>query len=318
MNSDKNTTLRRFLATLGAGTRRQLGRTDQRIEAWLSRHGITVLRYALALVFFWFGIVKPFDVSPADPVVQNGVYFLPFWLFFPILGWWEALVGVGLLYDRTVRPAVYLMVVQMLGTMIPLVTVPEMTFTSAPLVPTEVGAYIIKNWVLLSGGLVVLAAVETRPADGGSTADRSPGRSALSTVRAVERRAFALVDRYGLQLLRYSLAVVLVWFGTLTAAGVGDVAGLVAAAMGVAPTDGAAVALGLLKVAGGIALLHRRTTRLAFLLVAMYVAVTSVPLVTMPAETFTRFPYGPSFEGVYVVKNWVLLGAGMVVGGAVK
>lgn len=309
-------TLRRSLATVSAGARRQLGRTDQRIEAWLSRHGVAVLRYALAFVFFWFGIVKPFDVSPADPVVQNGVYFLPFGLFFPILGWWEALVGIGLLHDRTVRPAVYLMVVQMLGTMIPLVTVPEMTFTAAPFVPTEVGAYIIKNWVLLSGGLVVLAATETPPGDG--DLDRPPGGGALASVRTAERRVFAFVDRYGLSLLRYSLAVVLVWFGALTAVGVGDVAGLVATAVGVAPTDGAAVALGLLKVAAGLALLHRRTTRLAFVFVAVYAVVTSVPLVTMPAETFSRFPYGPSFEGVYVVKNWVLLGAGMTIGGAVK
>lgn len=143
-------------ATLTAGIGAYLGRIDRTLEAWLSRYGPAVLRYSLALVFFWFGIVKPFDVSPADPVVRNGVYFLPFDLFFPVLGWWEALVGLGLLHRRTVRPAVYLMVAQMLGTMIPLVTAPGMTFVRFPLVPSEVGAYILKNWVLLSGGLVVL------------------------------------------------------------------------------------------------------------------------------------------------------------------
>lgn len=164
--ASNTTTLWQSVASVGAAARYRLGRIDRRIESRFARYGVPVLRYALALVFFWFGIVKPFDVSPADPVVRNGVYFLPFDLFFPVLGWWEAIVGVGLLHDRTLRPAVYLMVVQMLGTMIPLVTAPEMTFVLVPLVPTEVGAYIIKNWVLLSGGLVVLAAAESRGDEG--------------------------------------------------------------------------------------------------------------------------------------------------------
>lgn len=143
-----------------AAARDGVGELDRTLESWCSKHGITVLRYALAMVFFWFGIVKPFDVSPADPVVATGITFLPFGLFFPILGWWEAIVGVGLLFDRTLRFAVYLMVFQMLGTMIPLATAPGMTFIAFPFVPSEIGAYIIKNWVLLSGGLVVLARAE--------------------------------------------------------------------------------------------------------------------------------------------------------------
>lgn len=148
------------LQGVATGIRGDLTRLDSAFESWLARHGVPVLRYALAAVFFWFGIVKPLGISPANPVVYHGVFFLPFDLFFPVLGWWEALVGVGLLFDRTVRYAVYLMVFQMLGTMIPLFTTPWMTFVDWPLVPSEVGAYIIKNWVLLSGGLVVLSMVD--------------------------------------------------------------------------------------------------------------------------------------------------------------
>lgn len=145
-----------FIATV----RRELHRLDRTLEAWLARYGVSALRYSLAIVFFWFGIVKPFGVSPANPVVETGIYFLPFDVFFPALGWWEAAVGVGLLFRRTIRFAVYLMVFQMLGTMIPLFSAPGMTFVDMPFVPTEVGAYIIKNWVLLSGGLVVLTKTE--------------------------------------------------------------------------------------------------------------------------------------------------------------
>lgn len=142
-------------ASVGA-VRGELRTLDRTLESWLETYGVSVLRYALAGVFFWFGIVKPFGVSPANPVVKTGIYFLPFDVFFPLLGWWEALVGLGLLHERTIRFAVYLMVFQMLGTMIPLITAPAMTFVEIPFIPSEVGAYIIKNWVLLSGGLVVL------------------------------------------------------------------------------------------------------------------------------------------------------------------
>lgn len=144
------------LEELTSRVRTTLRRLDRTLQSWLSQYGVPTLRYTLAIVFFWFGIMKPFNVSPADPLVYNAIYFLPFDIFFPVLGWWEALVGLGLLHKRTVKVAVYLMVFQMLGTMAPLITVPGMTFVSLPFVPSEAGAYIIKNWVLLSGGLVVL------------------------------------------------------------------------------------------------------------------------------------------------------------------
>lgn len=144
------------VGTFTAAVRDGLHRLDRTLEAWCGRYGVSALRLSLAMVFFWFGIVKPFGVSPANPVVRTGIFFLPFDVFFPMLGWWEAAVGVGLLFRRTLRFAVYLMVFQMLGTMIPLFSAPAMTFSTVPFVPTEVGAYIIKNWVILSGGLVVL------------------------------------------------------------------------------------------------------------------------------------------------------------------
>ncbi len=146
-------------ATFAAAIQRKLSDVDRTLQSWFAEYGVTALRFALAAVFFWFGIVKPFGISPANPVVRNGIFFLPFDIFFPVLGWWEAVVGVGLLFNRTLRFAVYLMVFQMLGTMIPLLSATSMTFSIFPFVPTAVGAYIIKNWVLLSSGLVVLAKV---------------------------------------------------------------------------------------------------------------------------------------------------------------
>lgn len=128
--------------------------------------GRRMLRLSLAVIFFWFGIIKPFEVSPAVLLVSNSVeelrriaVFLPYDVFMPLLGWWEAAVGLLLLSRRTVPIAVLFMIPQMLSTMIALVILPGITFIDVPFVPSAAGMYIIKNWVLLSAGLVVLASV---------------------------------------------------------------------------------------------------------------------------------------------------------------
>ncbi|MGD9092883.1 MAG: hypothetical protein PVF74_08535 [Anaerolineales bacterium] len=42
------------------------------------------------------------------------------------------------------------------------------------------------------------------------------------------------------------------------------------------------------------------------------------PLILFPSETFTRFPYAPTLEGHYIIKNLVLLSARLIVGGTVR
>jgi hypothetical protein len=45
---------------------------------------------------------------------------------------------------------------------------------------------------------------------------------------------------------------------------------------------------------------------------------TITPLFFFPAETFTRIPYAPTLEGQYIVKNIVLVAAGLVLGATVR
>ena len=139
-------------------------RLSTRCTVWMDRHGIAILRYSLAAVMLWLGLLKPLSVSPAEPIVAGAIFFLPHDLFFPLLGWWEAVIGIGLLFDRTVRISVFMLVFQMLGTMLPLIITPEMSFIAAPLAPSAIGLFIIKNWVLLAGGLVVARSVQEAPA----------------------------------------------------------------------------------------------------------------------------------------------------------
>ena len=144
------------------------------------------------------------------------------------------------------------------------------------------------------------------------------GHDLLAFARDLERTFLTLVERHSLQLLRYSLVVVFVWFGVLTATGMSQTTGLVLAAFGFVPPDLLLVILGGWEIAVGVALLSRRTLRLAVVLLSVHAVVVMLPLVLFPSETFSYFPYGPSFEGVYIIKDWVLLGGTMTVAGSLR
>ncbi len=128
---------------------------DEKVVVWMDCYGTRLLRYALAIVFIWFGILKPLGLSPAAGLVAQTVTFIPPKIFLPILGWWEVLIGVFFLFRPTIRLALILMFLQMPGTMLPLVLLPEVCYTHFPHGLTLEGQYIIKNLVLIGGALVV-------------------------------------------------------------------------------------------------------------------------------------------------------------------
>ena len=42
------------------------------------------------------------------------------------------------------------------------------------------------------------------------------------------------------------------------------------------------------------------------------------PLLLFPGEVFNAFPYAPTLEGQYIIKNVVLVSAGIVIGATVR
>mgnify|MGYP001148723986 CR=1 FL=1 len=128
---------------------------DIQITSWMNRYGQLFLRWSLGIIFIWFGALKPFGLSPAQELVSNTVYFVdPDWVI-PLLGWWEVAIGAGLLFRPLIRPAIFLLFLQMPGTFLPLVLLPEVCFTDFPWGLTMEGQYIIKNLILISSALVI-------------------------------------------------------------------------------------------------------------------------------------------------------------------
>ena len=133
---------------------------DAAISSFMRRFGHSALRYSLAVIFIWFGILKPFGVSPAEPLVLLTVDWMPVfsartWL--GVIGWWEVLVGVLFLFRPTLRFAIGLLALQMVGTFMPLVMLPEITFQDGrvPYGLTLEGQYIVKNLLIISAAMVI-------------------------------------------------------------------------------------------------------------------------------------------------------------------
>ena len=133
------------------------------ITKFMSKWGITFLRYSLGLIYIWFGILKPFGLSPAQELVENTVY----WFdnpktFVPILGWWEVVIGLTMCIKPLIRVSIFLLFIQMPGTFLPLILLPEVCFNNFPFGLTLEGQYIIKNLIIISAALVVGSSVRTK------------------------------------------------------------------------------------------------------------------------------------------------------------
>lgn len=134
---------------------------DRHIAFYMEKYGTRVLRYALAVTFIWFGALKPLGLSPAAGLVERTVYWFEPSVFVPILGWWEVLIGLFLVFRPTIRASLFLLFLQMPGTMLPLVLLPDVCFTQFPLGLTLEGQYIIKNLVLIGAAIVLGGTVRT-------------------------------------------------------------------------------------------------------------------------------------------------------------
>ena len=119
-------------------------------------YGILLLRYSQAMVFIWFGLLKPLGISPAQELVENTVYwFDDKATFVNLLGWWEVVIGFTMCFRPLIRISIFLLFLQMPGTFLPLVLLPEVCFTDFPYGLTLEGQYIVKNLIIISSALVI-------------------------------------------------------------------------------------------------------------------------------------------------------------------
>ncbi len=137
-----------------------INQVDHKIASFMDRWGVLAVRISFGIIFIWFGILKPLGISAAESLVIATVPWLPFFAaktWVAIIGWWEVIIGVTFLFKGTTRIAIGLLALQMVGTFMPLLLLPEVTFQMGkiPYGPTMEGQYIIKNLMIISAALVV-------------------------------------------------------------------------------------------------------------------------------------------------------------------
>lgn len=146
----------------------------------------------------------------------------------------------------------------------------------------------------------------------------------ISRFDRLDKNLTAYMARYGITLLRLSVGIVFLWFGLLKFfPGLSSAEDLATRTIhilsfGLVPPPAALIILAAWECAVGLGLILGVFLRTTLLLLWLQMAGTVTPVFIFPQEVFSQFPYAPTLEGQYIIKNLVLVSAGIVVGATVR
>jgi len=137
-------------------------------------------------------------------------------------------------------------------------------------------------------------------------------------------RITTFMRHYGILFLRISLGIVFFWFGLLKffpgLSPADQIATRTIAKLtfGLLQPGVSIIVLAFWETIIGLGLITGKLLRIILLLLFAQMLGTLTPLFLFPSETFTHVPYAPTLEGQYIIKNLVLISAGLVVGATVR
>ena len=139
-----------------------------------------------------------------------------------------------------------------------------------------------------------------------------------------DARITGWMARYGIPLLRVSLGIVFFWFGVLKffpgLSPAQDLAGrtIEVLTFGLVKPNVSVYILAVWGCLIGLGLVFGVFLRATLLLLFLQMPGTITPLFLFPHEAFTIIPWVPTLEGQYIIKNLVIISAGLVVGATVR
>lgn len=140
----------------------------------------------------------------------------------------------------------------------------------------------------------------------------------------LDDRITTFMATWGILFLRISVGVVFLWFGVLKFfPGLSPAEGLASETI-LAMTGGLVeprVSLPILATWEsliGLGLIFGKFLRATLLLLFLQMPGTVMPMFIFPELTWNVIPYSLTLEGQYIVKNLVLISAGIVIGGTVR
>jgi uncharacterized membrane protein YphA (DoxX/SURF4 family) len=139
-----------------------------------------------------------------------------------------------------------------------------------------------------------------------------------------ESRVSAFMAENGILVTRLALGVIFLWFGILKFVPGLSVAEdlakrtLVKVTFGHIPAEVCLYILAVWECAIGLGFLSGRFVRSTLILLFLQLPGTFLPLLFFPSETWNRIPYAPTLEGQYILKNLVLISAGIIIGSTMR
>ncbi len=145
-----------------------------------------------------------------------------------------------------------------------------------------------------------------------------------SYTRKIDLRIRSWMQKKSPLLLRWSVGIVFLWFGALKFF------------QGASPAESLAIdtirlltfgwfsdafiinGLALWEVVVGLGLITGLFLREIILLLFLQMLGTLTPIFLFPNEVFVQIPFLLTLEGQYIVKNLVLMSAGVAIGGSLK
>jgi len=130
--------------------------------------------------------------------------------------------------------------------------------------------------------------------------------------------------RHGVMIMRISLGLVFLWFGVLKffpdLSPAEELAARTIETMtfGLVQENVSLPVLAGWETLIGLGLISGKFMRVTLFLLFTQMIGTVMPVFLFPDEVFTRIPYAPTLEGQYIIKNLVLVSAGLVIGATVR
>ncbi len=144
----------------------RINRENQLFES-LRVVSMPLARISFFIMFFWFGVLKMLELSPATGVIHtihaHTAAFIPWQWYVVLFGMYESLIGLLFLMPGRERWALYLLVPHVLTTFAPLVLLPKLVWKGF-LIPNLIGQYILKNLVIVALAMFMASYVSSESA----------------------------------------------------------------------------------------------------------------------------------------------------------
>jgi uncharacterized membrane protein YkgB len=123
------------------------------------------------------------------------------------------------------------------------------------------------------------------------------------------------MERFVRIFFRYSLALIFIWFGALKIFGVSPAYELVTRTFSFFPPHFVNLFLGWWELTTGILFLFNPLRTAALILMALQIPGTFLPLFIVPEMCFVKAPWILTTNGEFILKNLLIIGAGLLIGG---